>query len=58
MNPIPYKPANSIPAPRLSRVWRLVGWLAITAVLALSFIGYLTPDMRVQWANFVALCGL
>jgi hypothetical protein len=42
----------------MPRAWRLAGWLALTVVLTLSFIGYLTPDMRVQWANFMALCGL
>ena len=37
--------------------WQIVGLIALFAVLGLSFLGYLTPDMRVQWANFVALCG-
>jgi hypothetical protein len=36
---------------------RVAGGLALAAVLALSFIGYLTPDMQVQWANFMSLCG-
>ncbi|WP_202411771.1 hypothetical protein [Paracandidimonas lactea] len=39
------------------RSWRLAGGIALALVLALAFLGYLTPDMRVQWANFVALCG-
>lgn len=37
--------------------WRFVRLLALFVVLGLAFIGYLTPDMQVQWANFVALCG-
>lgn len=41
----------------ISRPWRIAGLLLLFAVLGLSFLGYLTPDMRVQWANFVALCG-
>lgn len=35
-----------------------VAWLTLLAlVLTLAFIGYLTPAMRVQWANFVSMCG-
>ncbi len=44
------------PTPRTT-LWRIAGWLALTAVLALSFIGYLTPHMQVQWANFMSMCG-
>ncbi|HUH58859.1 MAG TPA: hypothetical protein VL001_02150 [Candidimonas sp.] len=44
------------PASRIS-VGRIAGWFALTAVLALSFIGYLTPHMQVQWANFMSMCG-
>ncbi|NGM86916.1 hypothetical protein G5B35_06275 [Parapusillimonas sp. SGNA-6] len=36
---------------------RMAGGVALAAVLALAFIGYLTPDMQVQWANFMSLCG-
>ncbi|WP_167670748.1 hypothetical protein [Allopusillimonas ginsengisoli] len=39
------------------RSWRVIGWIALTLVIALAFVGYLTPDMRVQWANLAALCG-
>ncbi|PLC50633.1 hypothetical protein CR159_06385 [Pollutimonas subterranea] len=44
------------PVHRLS-LWRVVGWLALAAVLALSFVGHLTPQMQVQWANFMSMCG-
>lgn len=37
--------------------WKIAGRLALVAVLALAFIGYLTPDMRIQWANLMTLCG-
>jgi hypothetical protein len=37
---------------------RVAGGVALAAVLALAFIGYLTPDMQVEWANFMWLCGL
>jgi len=43
--------------PRLPRRWRIAGGIVITLALALAFVGYLGPDMRVQWANFVSLCG-
>ncbi|RTZ41538.1 hypothetical protein EKL30_13270 [Candidimonas sp. SYP-B2681] len=42
---------------RRLRLGRIAGWLALAAVLALSFVGYLTPQMQVQWANFMSLCG-
>src|SRR3546814_20386616 len=37
--------------------WSYAGILAVLVVMALAFIGYLSPEMRVQWANFAALCG-
>ena len=37
--------------------WGYAGILAVLAVMALAFIGYLSPGMRVQWVNFMALCG-
>jgi hypothetical protein len=37
--------------------WSYAGILAVLAVMALAFGGYLTPEMRVQWSNFMALCG-
>lgn len=36
---------------------RVVGALVLAAVLGLSFLGYLTPDMRIQWENFMSMCG-
>lgn len=47
---------TATPATR-SSLKRVAGGVALAAVLALSFIGYLTPDMQVQWANFMSLCG-
>ncbi|NYT58100.1 hypothetical protein H0A65_04090 [Alcaligenaceae bacterium] len=37
--------------------WHYVGIAALLVVMALAFAGYLSPEMRVQWANFAALCG-
>lgn len=39
-------------------VFKYAGRLALLAVLAVAFLGYLTPDMRIQWANLMTLCGL
>ncbi|MFW7342136.1 hypothetical protein V0R37_11380 [Pollutimonas sp. H1-120] len=37
--------------------WRYAGFAALLVVMGLAFAGYLSPEMRVQWANFAALCG-
>jgi len=29
----------------------------LAAVLTLGFIGYLTPGMKIQWENFMTMCG-
>lgn len=31
--------------------------LLLALVLGLSFLGWLSPDMKLQWENFMALCG-
>lgn len=36
---------------------KIIGRVALIAVLGLAFAGYLTPDMRIQWANLMTLCG-
>ncbi|NYT84128.1 hypothetical protein [Pollutimonas harenae] len=38
-------------------LWRYLGLAAVLLVMALAFAGYLSPEMRLQWANFAALCG-
>jgi hypothetical protein len=43
--------------PIASRQRRLVGALVLAVVLGLSFLGYLTPNMRIQWENFMSMCG-
>lgn len=42
---------------RRHRGWRIAGLLALAAVLALAFAGHLSPDMKLQWENLMALCG-
>ena len=49
------RPADA-PYPKKGR-WRYAGIAALLAVMALAFAGYLSPEMRLQWANFAALCG-
>lgn len=49
---------DSSPLPARRRgAGKLIGRLILLAVLGLAFLGYLTPDMRIQWANLMTLCG-
>ena len=48
---------HAAPSARRSRVGVLIGRLALVLVLGLAFVGYLTPGMRIQWANLMTLCG-
>lgn len=43
--------------PRRFKPARVAGLILLAAVVALAFVGHLTPDMQVQWANFVSMCG-
>ncbi len=47
---------SAIPVRRFG-AGKIIGRLALVAVLGLAFVGYLTPDMRIQWANLMTLCG-
>lgn len=49
--------SQTAPSARRSRVGVLIGRLALVIVLGLAFVGYLTPGMRIQWANLMTLCG-
>lgn len=48
---------DATPARRHGRAWRITGLLALAAVLALAFAGHLSPEMKLQWENLMALCG-
>jgi len=50
---------HSTPQPvrRSGRLWRAAGLLALAAVLGLAFLGHLSPAMKLQWENLMALCG-
>lgn len=39
------------------RLWRWLGYGALTLVLGLAFWGYTTPDMALSWETLMALCG-
>ena len=33
-------------------------WAVVAAVLAVGFVGYLHPDMQLDWAALAQMCGL
>jgi hypothetical protein len=37
---------------------RTAVWALIAAALAVGFVGYLHPDMRLDWAALAQMCGL
>lgn len=43
--------------PRSSRWLRVALGLALAAVLAVGFLGYLTPSMRINWEAIASMCG-
>jgi hypothetical protein len=36
--------------------WRLLGWIAVAALLTLVFLAYLRPGFLVDLANQILLC--
>lgn len=40
------------------RLRRTALWAAIAALLAVGFVGYLHPDMQLDWAAIAQMCGL
>ena len=37
---------------------RVLLWAVAAAMLAVGFVGYLHPDMQVDWAALAQMCGL
>jgi len=33
-------------------------WAVVAALLAVGFVGYLHPDMQLDWAALAQMCGL
>lgn len=44
-------------SPRSKPLWRTAGFIALGFVLALAFLGHLSPEMKLQWENLMTLCG-
>jgi len=38
-------------------LWRILGGTALAAVLALGFVGYTMPELRINWETLAAMCG-
>ncbi len=43
---------------RSLRLRHVVLWALLAALLAVGFVGYLHPDMQLDWAALAQLCGL
>lgn len=43
--------------PRLSLRWRIAAWTGLALVLAVGFLGYLMPGVRLNWETIAAMCG-
>jgi quinol-cytochrome oxidoreductase complex cytochrome b subunit len=35
----------------------VLGWSLLVVVMAIGFLGYLTPGMRMNWETIAAMCG-
>jgi hypothetical protein len=43
--------------PKLALRWRIAAWTALGAVLAIGFLGYMMPSVRLNWETIAAMCG-
>jgi hypothetical protein len=48
---------NEGPQLRWPAKWRVLGWSALVSVMALGFLGYLMPGVRLNWETIAAMCG-
>ena len=42
---------------KFSKSWRVAGWVLLTLILTLGFLGYLMPSMRINWQSIASMCG-
>ena len=49
--------SDSTAMPRLSLGWRIAAWTGLALVLAIGFLGYLMPGVRLNWETIAAMCG-
>ncbi len=61
MSAAPYGPQrpNYMASRRISLgLRRTLLWAVVAALLVVGFVGYLHPDMRLDWAAIAQMCGL
>lgn len=56
---VPTAKASSEPStmPKLSWPWKVAMGAGLTFVLALGFLGYFMPGVRLNWETIAAMCG-
>lgn len=42
---------------QFSKRARVIVWVGLVAVMALGFLGYLMPSVRVNWQTIASMCG-
>jgi len=42
---------------QFSKGMRVAGWVSLVAVMALGFLGYLMPSVRINWQTIASMCG-
>jgi quinol-cytochrome oxidoreductase complex cytochrome b subunit len=48
---------TDVTPPKVRLAWRVTGWFLFVALMAVGFLGYLTPGMRLNWETIAAMCG-
>lgn len=43
--------------PKLPIAWRVAIGVVLTLLLALGFVGYFMPGLRLNWETIAAMCG-
>jgi len=43
--------------PTRRTLWCTLAGIALAAVLALGFLGYTMPELRLNWETLAAMCG-